>query len=168
MRDVAIMLDLDGTIVDPKQGIVGGVRHALARLGHHVPPVEELTWVIGPSLRSSFARLLGPNDPQLIETAVALYRAYYSAGGMYEAKVYAGMPEAIGMLRALFGSVYLCTAKPLVFAVPILRHFGLHDVFDGHYGADLAGTLDDKGDLIAQILAARGVEFGKSRDDRRP
>jgi phosphoglycolate phosphatase len=56
----AIFLDLDGTLIDPKPGIVGSIAGALRRLDLAVP--EDLTWAIGPPLLESFAALGAP-DP---------------------------------------------------------------------------------------------------------
>jgi phosphoglycolate phosphatase-like HAD superfamily hydrolase len=74
-----VLLDQDGTITDPKPGILGGCRHAPTALGHPVPSEPELTWVIGPPLRTAFPRILGPGCD--VERWVALYREYLGARG---------------------------------------------------------------------------------------
>ncbi|MEO0912176.1 MAG: HAD hydrolase-like protein, partial [Pseudomonadota bacterium] len=55
----AIFLDLDGTLIDPKEGITLSIQHALRELGAEVPTQDELTWCIGPPLWPSFEVLLG-------------------------------------------------------------------------------------------------------------
>ena len=45
-RGMDILLDLDGTLVDPKPGIIGSFQYALDRLGARVPPAEDLLWVL--------------------------------------------------------------------------------------------------------------------------
>lgn len=76
----AALLDLDGTITDPAPGIIGGYLHTFGRLGLPAPAASSLSWVIGPSLRMVFPKLLGPEAD--IEHAVRLYREYYAAGGL--------------------------------------------------------------------------------------
>ena len=49
-----VLVDLDGTLVDPKPGLIGSIQYALDKLGHPVPPADELLWMIGPPLRVSF------------------------------------------------------------------------------------------------------------------
>ena len=66
-----ILVDLDGTLVDPKPGIVGSIQFALRQLGAPVPPMDELGWAIGPPLRTTFPALLGRADQA--EDAVALF-----------------------------------------------------------------------------------------------
>src|SRR3954452_11969373 len=68
------------------------------------------------------------------------------------------MPEALQTLRSLPARLFVCTAKPQVFAAPILEHFGLTSVFTGIYGADLEGRLDDKGLLIGRMLEAERID----------
>src|SRR5262245_704269 len=45
-----LLFDLDGTLTDPREGIVGSLRHALAELGVPAPSDDELSRFIGPPL----------------------------------------------------------------------------------------------------------------------
>lgn len=151
----ALLFDLDGTLVDPEPGIVGSVRYALAGMGREIDPNADLTWVIGPPLRQSFATLLeGNGDP---EAALALYRERYGTVGLTEAAVYPDIPDALAALGQPPTRLIVCTSKPRVFAVRVLEHFGLARHFSAVYGAELDGRFDDKGDLIAHLLAAEGL-----------
>lgn len=58
----AILVDLDGTIYDSAPGSIGSFQHALRCLGAECPPDEDLTWVVGPPLRRSFPKLIGPDQ----------------------------------------------------------------------------------------------------------
>jgi len=90
----AIYFDLDGTLTDPKPGITRSIQYALQRLDHHTIPTEdELTWCIGPPLRTSFVRLLGGDDSA--DRAVSLYRERFSDIGLYENRVYDGVVEVL-------------------------------------------------------------------------
>src|SRR5919112_2769196 len=152
---INLLVDLDGTITDPAPGMISAYRFALERMGVAPPPAEDLLWIIGPPTRRSFPKLLRPN--QDVEEAVRLYRERYGADGLFEARVYDGMPQALQALRALPARLLVCTAKPQVFAVPILEHFGLTSVFTGVYGPDLEGRLDDKGLLIGRMIEEENI-----------
>jgi len=145
-----ILIDLDGTLVDPGPGIVGSCRHALAELGRAPPADADLRWIVGPPLRQTLATLLGPGGD--VEQAVGLYRERYAASGLFEAAVYGGVPEALGALKDAGHRLAVCTAKPTVFARRVVEHFGLVAWFEDIHGAELDGRFDDKGDLIAHIL----------------
>src|SRR5436190_21055145 len=90
----AIFFDLDGTLTDPKPGITRSIQYALQKLDHHTIPTEdELTWCIGPPLRTSFVKLLGGDHSA--DRAVALYRERFSDIGLYENRVYDGIGEVL-------------------------------------------------------------------------
>lgn len=151
-----LLVDLDGTITDPAPGIIGSFIHALETLGIAPPPAAELHWVIGPPLRHSFAEFgLAEADR---EAALAAYRARYKAGAMFEATLYDGIAEALAAARAAGTRLILTTSKAHVLARPILAHFGLEGLFHAVHGSELDGRNDDKGDLIAHILAEEAVE----------
>jgi phosphoglycolate phosphatase len=157
-----VLIDLDGTLVDPKAGIIGSLQFALHALGLSVPAVEELTWVIGPPLRDSFP-VLGVAAAD-VEKALALYRENYSGAGgtrppaMYQCDVYDGIEESLAALRRAGCRLIVATSKPHVFAKPILRDKGLAEHFTAIHGSELDGRNDDKGELIAHILKTERVD----------
>ena len=150
----AVFLDLDGTLTDPKPGITAAVIHALTRLGHDAPAADDLTWVIGPPLIESFAKI-GVADP---DKALSLYRDYFSDRGLFENAVYDGIPAALDALRADGHRLFLATAKPHVYARRITAHFGLDRHLEAQFGPELDGTHNDKADLLAHALADRGID----------
>ncbi|HEY6518913.1 MAG TPA: HAD hydrolase-like protein [Roseiarcus sp.] len=157
-RRSALLVDLDGTLTDPAEGIVGCFRLALETLGRIAPPAAELHWIIGPPLRRCFAEALnGEGDP---EEALRIYRGRYSTDGLFEAVVYDGVKETLADLRVAGTRLFLCTAKPLVYAERILSHLDLDRHFEGTYGDELGGRFQDKADLVAHILERERLEAG--------
>jgi phosphoglycolate phosphatase len=152
----AILVDLDGTIYDSAPGIIGSYQHALRCLGAECPPAEDLNWVVGPPLRRSFPKLIGPG--QDVEEAVRLYREHYPQNGLLGGTVYHGMHEALTALYALPARLFVCTAKPQGFAERVIEHFGLGHLFERVYGADLEGKYDDKGLLIEHIIGVEQID----------
>ena len=150
-----ILVDLDGTLVDTTPGLIRSVRYALDKLGHPVPPAEQLLWMIGPPLRVTFPKLLGRAD--CTDEAIAYYRESYVNGAMYDARVYAGVPEALDTLSAAGHRLFVATSKPHHYARPILERFGLARRFAAVYGPELDGSHDHKAELIAHIIAQEGV-----------
>ena len=149
-----ILFDLDGTLTDPKEGIVASIEYALASLGHSGQANENLERFIGPPLRNAFSELLDTKNLTVINAAVELYRERFRELGMYENRVYDGIPRALERLCRSGSRLFVATSKPQVFAERILEHFDLARSFDGVYGCGLDGTLSDKAELIAHILAA--------------
>lgn len=149
-----LFFDLDGTLTDPREGIVGCIRHALLRLECLVPPDPELDRCIGPPLRESFCRLAGE---ALADAAVEHYRERFRATGMFENSVYPEVPGALQALAAAGWRLLVVTSKPGVFAEQILRHFELAPHFAAVYGSELSGLRADKSELIAHVLASEGI-----------
>jgi phosphoglycolate phosphatase len=155
-RRPALLVDLDGTLTDPFEGIVGCFRMALEALGHNPPPAAELSWIIGPPLRGCFAEFLGAQGDS--EEALKAYRSRYATVGLFEAVVYDGVDAALADLRASGVRLFLCTAKPIVYAQRILHHFNLDRHFEAAYGDELGGRFQDKADLVAHILETEKLE----------
>ncbi len=155
----ALLLDLDGTITDPKLGITNCIRHALQELGRETPPADELLWCIGPPLQDSLRRLVGPGDA---DRALALYRERYGPVGMYECMLYPGISDLVAREAARGRRIYLATSKAHVYARPILAHFDLDRHFTAIHGAELDGTRSDKVELLHHILLAEGIAHGEA------
>ncbi len=152
-----LLIDLDGTLTDPKPGITNSIRHAIEQLGHPAPAADDLTWCIGPPLLDSFRKLLRHAGEDVAMRALGLYRERFAVTGMYENVVYDGAVEFLAAMRGQGRRLYLATSKPDVYAGPILAHFGLDGYFDGVYGSELDGTRADKRELLSDLLAHEGL-----------
>ncbi len=152
----AIFFDLDGTLLDPKEGITQSIQHALRELDADVPTQDELTWCIGPPLWDSFRVLVGERAD--VNEAVALYREHYTDTGMYDADVYDGIGEMLMDLRETDLPIYIATSKPHTYATTIAEHFGVAHFIDGLFGSELDGTNSDKTHLLTHALAETGAD----------
>ena len=151
MRYTHAFFDLDGTLTDSAQGIVHSVQYALRGMGIDPPPDEALTGFIGPPLLWGFSHYFGMTEEES-QRAVALYREYYTAGGMLENRVYEGLPELLEALTDMGVSCVLATSKPHVYASAILRHFCLDRYFSFVSGPELDGTRNEKSEVIAYAV----------------
>ena len=149
------LFDLDGTLTDPGIGITNSVMYALEKFGIHVSNREELYPFIGPPLTDSFIKYFGFSEKQAFQ-AVEYYREYFRAGGIFENKVYDGIPEMLGELKARNAITALATSKPCEFSVRILEHFGLHQYFDYVGAATMDGRISKKADVIRHLLGELG------------
>ena len=152
-----IFFDLEGTLTDPRVGIVRCLKYALQELGAPSPTDRELEQYIGPPLPASFAALLNSTDATLIGQAVTLYRQRFAAKGMFANTVYPGIEKVLLRLQAHDVLLYVATSKPTVFAEQILTHCGLRRFFQNIYGSELDGTRSDKKELIAHVLAEERI-----------
>ncbi|MEG1010421.1 MAG: HAD-IA family hydrolase [Ruthenibacterium sp.] len=145
----AVLIDLDGTLIDSSPGIFASLLYALAQYDIH-PARESLNKYLGPPLRVAFADFL---PPALIEEAVALYREKYESEGLYDCALYDGVREMLQTLQGAGFALCLATSKPRRFAQIILEHFGLAELFAYIGGASMDGALDTKAQVIRDVLA---------------
>ena len=153
-----ILFDLDGTLTDPGEGITRCIQYALDRFGMAILPSDQLTWCIGPPLKTSFSYLLNTTDETILDRAVAYYRKRYSEKGIFENILYPGVVSSLGVIRDAGFNLFLSTSKPKVFAQEILENFKMTPLFNAIYGSELDGRLSDKGELIAHIIDQEALD----------
>jgi len=159
---VNVLLDLDGTLTDSREGIIACMVHTLRTLGHAVPDMEVLLGYVGPPLRTALRQLLiSPSETEL-EHAIVVYRERFVPVGMFENQVYAGIPEALQRLAERGARLFVATSKAEVYARRILEHFELSHHFEAIYGSELDGRLADKGELIAHALVVSRLDAAES------
>lgn len=148
----AVFLDLDGTLMDSRPGIMATLKTAFQETGLPEHAEGDLTWMIGPPFQDTFERLGIENPGAVIEA----YRRHYEAGAMFDATVFDGILPMLNSLLAQGHRLYLATAKPHVAACKITRHFGLSSFMTAEFGPELDGTRNWKGDLLAYALQQTG------------
>lgn len=155
-RRRAVLFDLDGTLTDPAEGITRSVQYALEQRGRPVPDRETLLSFIGPPLLDSFREFCGM-EPAEAEAAVRCYRAYFSRKGIWENRVYPGIPEMLCFLKEQGRTLILATSKPAVFAGKILERFELAPYFSLLSGSELDGARSRKDEVVAWALEQAGL-----------
>ena len=149
LRWQILFWDLDGTITDPRGGIISAYNEFLREANLPVPAENDLLWVIGPPLRECMSTLLKTKDKELIEAAVVRYRYWYvDKGLMYRDTPYNGIKELLVDLRTAGYRMFVATAKAHNYARLILNHWGLDTIFEEIHGSEIDGTRGHKADLL--------------------
>ena len=151
-----IFFDLDGTLTDPGIGITSAVMYALAKFGIEEQDRTALYSFNGPPLLDSFRDRFGFNTDQCFK-ALGYYREYFEAKGIFENKVYPGIPDLLSSLQQNGLKLVLASSKPEMYTGKILEHFNLE-----RYFVFLAGSLPDerrskKSEVIAYALNSCGI-----------
>lgn len=146
-----VLMDLDGTITNPKEGITKCFQYALQHFGVDVEDLDSLCEYIGPPLLDSFRNGFGFSEERAREAA-AKYRERFVTEGWKENLVYPGMEEALQRLKESGKILIVATSKPEVLAVRILQHFGLDGYFDDICGADDDQNRSRKDEVIRYAL----------------
>lgn len=145
------LFDLDGTLTDPKEGIVNSVLYALKKIEIEEVHVSELDSFIGPPIQQSFIERYNMSEGE-VERAVFYFREYLKQRGLFENNVYEGIPKLLQQLKSSGNRIFVATSKPTVFAKQVLEHFQLTNYFEDIIGSNLDGTRIKKEEIIAHIL----------------
>lgn len=150
-----VLFDLDGTLTDPKEGITKSVQFALYQQGIKEPDLDKLEPFIGPPLKDSFMAYYGLSA-EAAEKAIVDYRSRFSPIGIFENKVYAGIPQMLRKLKDAGMHLAVASSKPEVFVNRILEHFELAEYFDVVVGSLLDGGRVEKEEVVAEALSRLG------------
>lgn len=154
-----ILIDLDGTLTDPKVGITTSARYGLEKIGHPISDEINIDWIIGPPLKASLAKILNVEaDHVLAEQALMGYRERFAVKGLYENHVFEGVTETLAELKRRGYRLFVATAKPTVYAKQILEHFDLAQYFTDIHGSELNGDRTNKTELIQYILEQQKLQ----------
>jgi phosphoglycolate phosphatase len=131
------VFDLDGTISNPIDGIHRSLNHALEQHGFQPVDRERVAEFIGPPLDGAFRILTGTDDAEEISALVRTYRERYSTVGYAENVLYAGVREALQLLREAGLVMGVCTSKRADYATLILERFEIRHLFAFIDGGDI-------------------------------
>jgi phosphoglycolate phosphatase len=147
----SILFDLDGTLTDPKEGILNSVKFALSRFGTAVPDEDTLLKFIGPPLQGSFRDFYDFSGSD-IELAIRYFREYFTSKGIHENRLYPGAAELLEFLKSRGVFIVLATTKPTAYANSILENFKIAEYFAYVKGSNLDGTESGKSEIIDHII----------------
>lgn len=142
-----LFFDLDGTLTDPKEGITKCVQYALHHFGIEEPDLDKLEPFIGPPLIQSFMEYYGLTEEQARE-GVVKYRERFRDIGIFENRVFDGIPEMLGALQRQGKKLVIASSKPEEFVLRILEKFQLRSYFCQVVGA----TMDEKRTAKAEVI----------------
>lgn len=149
----AVLLDLDGCLIDSTLAITRSINHALDAIGIAPRTVEDLRRFIGPPAMENFRVLLAEEgrDQGLAPALVDAYRERYLVMAEAETEVFAGIPEALARM-AEWAVLAVVTAKPRPIAEPLLGALGLRGVLAAVHGPDLDAHAETKAVTLARAL----------------
>ena len=165
------LFDLDGTLTDSKEGIISCAKYALTQMGRDIPSEETLLKFLGPPLVRSFHDYCGMSVEEAKE-ATRLFRVRYTDTGLFENRVYEGVPRMLERLKAAGIRLATATSKPEDYAVRILTKFGLIGYFDFIGAATFDETRHDKIAVLRYTLdkldikdPSKAIMVGDRRND---
>ena len=154
MKYQLCLFDLDGTLTDPRTGIINSYHYALSAFGI-TEDFRDMSQFIGPPLREVFRERYGFSEADA-EVAVAKFREYFSVTGLLENVVFAGIDELLLRLKNGGAVMAVATSKGLEYSERILEHFQIDGYFSCVSGDSMDGSLtkDGKREVIRIAMDA--------------
>ena len=133
-RPPAMLFDLDGTLIDTIELLLGSMRHAFGACALQAPTDAQWIAGIGTPLRTQFGEFC-ENEAQ-IEALVAAYRAWQGEHHDRLTRTYTGIDELLARLHGAGHPIGLVTSKADVLAVKALEWVNVARHVDTVVGAD--------------------------------
>jgi phosphoglycolate phosphatase len=152
----AVMIDLDGTLLDTIPDLAAAANGMLTELNMTVLPEATIRNYVGKGIANLIERTLtnsmdGKPDAGLFQRAVPVYeRTYREVNGKYTT-MYPGVKEGLDLLRAQGLPLVCVTNKSERFTLPLLEHVSLSSYFVSVVAGD---TLPQKKPDPAPLLHA--------------
>ena len=131
----AVMIDLDGTLLDTASDLAAAANMMLRELGRAELPLETIQSYIGKGIQKLVKRSLTGSlddepDAELFDKAMPIYERDYAKTLCVNTRPYPGVIEGLNALREAGFRLACVTNKAEAFTLPLLRATGLFDYFD--------------------------------------
>jgi phosphoglycolate phosphatase len=158
LRARAVIIDLDGTLLDTVADLAAAVNRMLAELGRDALPEDTVAAYVGKGAEVLVHRALGGALEARVDPALhargheAFLRHYRDTNGRH-ARAYDGVSDGLDAMRAKGLRLACVTNKPQAFADPLLERCGLREAFELVLGGDALPAK--KPDPLPLLHAAR-------------
>jgi len=157
---LVVLFDLDGTLIDSLELLVGAMVHAFDSRTGPRPSVEEWVATIGRPLLWQFGQYATGDDD--LQHLVQTYRSFQYEHHDRLTRPYEGIPELVARLDAAGHPLGVVTSKSDHLAIRSLEHVGLAPHFDVIVGADRTTRHKPEPDPIWHALRELAGESGRA------
>ncbi|BBH69332.1 5'-nucleotidase [Actinoplanes sp. OR16] len=159
-----VLLDLDGTLVDSADGILGSLRAALAERGLPEPAAGLGRELLGPPMYVTLPPLFGADEAAAI---VGVYRRIYAESGWLRSTPYEGIDAMLRELVARGLRIAVATSKQEAAARLIVEKQGWAGLIEDVCGDTPDAARPTKESVIGEALSRLGSTHAVMVGDRR-
>jgi phosphoglycolate phosphatase len=131
----AVVIDLDGTLIDTAPDLAYAAELMMADLGMPCPSADTIATYIGNGVSRLVKRVLTGDmdaepDAALFARAISLYQKHYGEHVSRASRPFGGVVEGLQAFKAMGVHVACITNKAAQFTHPLLKDTGLFDFFE--------------------------------------
>lgn len=161
----AVLIDLDGTMVDSAPDIVEASNRMLIELGAEALSAARVASFIGNGVPTLVQRLLAAS-PTLTGVDIALaktcfYRHYHETNGRFS-RLFPGVMQGLTALRHAGFRLGCVTNKPLDYTTPLLQSFGLDAFMQAVVAGDSIPQMKPDPAALLHCCGLLGVTGGQA------
>ena len=150
-----VIFDLDGTLLDTREGVIESAKYAAKEMGYKELPYETMLTFVGPPIQNSFIKHYGC-DEETAQKAANIFRNYYKTTALLLAEPYEGIYDLCKVLKENGVKMSVATYKREDYALTLLRHFGFDKYCNPMHGADNNNVLK-KEDIVRMCQEEMGA-----------
>lgn len=174
LAGVAVIFDLDGTLIDTAGDLAASMNHALTAAGLAPVPLARVRCLVGHGARAMLSKGFAesgasPPSSAELEAHVSVFLDHYMAHIADTSRPFAGAIEAVEAMKADGATIAICTNKREAWARALIEALNLTHHFGAIVGADTTGLA--KPDprpvryCMSQTRARQAVFIGDSDTD---
>lgn len=153
-----VVFDLDGTLVDSAADIAEALNRTLEDWQlPRVPETTVLTWIGDGVRRLVEQAFTAAGSDADLDAVMPGFMRHYEACLLRSPRLFEGVEAALQALRKRNVTLAICTNKPSALVAPLLRHFGLQDLFALVLGGDSLAERKPSGVPLRHIAAHFGL-----------
>lgn len=163
LAGVAVIFDLDGTLIDTAGDLAASMNFVLMRAGRAAVPLDRVRHLVGHGARAMLDRGFRENGgaaPADLDPHAALFLDHYLAHIADQSRPFPGAIETVADLRADGARIAICTNKREAWARALFDALGLTPLFSTIIGADTVGAAKPDPRPVLAALKGTGAETG--------
>ncbi len=146
-----VIFDMDGTLLDSKEDITSSINY-VRNMNHNLPEVSQEYVVEAINMEVRNLSELFYETPLYEDRDRELFESHYESECIKNVYLYEGVKELLNELVARDIKISVATNAPTQFALRMLEHLGVKNLFDIIIGADMVANSKPSPEMLEYIL----------------
>lgn len=164
LKGVAVIFDLDGTLIDTAGDLAAAMNHVLLREGLEPIPLAEVRHLVGHGARAMLRRGFEAHgrqpDDDAMDRHLQLFLDHYYANIAEHSRPFPDAIEAIGRLKEDGAKVAICTNKREEPSRLLLQALRIESLFEAVVGMDTTDKAKPDPKPVRRCLELAGAREG--------